>query len=124
MMTAWGARITFGWELEGSSLDILTWYRPERIDAEPWRNLSRSNFDEKWGQLDQNHREQIYHMVRAAGRNWSHFIKLPTAPDFCAERLQQELLPQTWELTTHPPTYRILIKAVISSTRGSYRVFY
>lgn len=97
--TAWNTPITFSWELEGKTLDVLRWFapRPDLVDRDVWTALdlpARKAFFRE-------HLRPKWHTVRGGpGLTWNDFQHLDRIPAF---EITQEVWPLTWELRTVAP---------------------
>lgn len=97
--TQWGAPITFGWELEGTSVKVLHWYEPGDafLMALP---LARR----EWETLGFEARAKVISAHLTSGRwgtgafRWSNFVRRADAPTFLQLALKEEADPRTWEV--------------------------
>ncbi|OJH36917.1 hypothetical protein [Cystobacter ferrugineus] len=94
--TAWGAPITFSWELEGNTARILQWFAPPNAPA-------------TWLQMSQEERTAFF--VKNVGPQWR---KKKSDPGICYDdfvnvspvpwvKLTQEVWFETWEMQCTAP---------------------
>ncbi|TKC87751.1 hypothetical protein FAZ69_15830 [Trinickia terrae] len=101
--TQWGAPITFGWELEGTTLKVLNWYEPgEALLAAI--SLTRS----EWEALNFEARSKVISARLTSGTwgtgalRWSNFVRRADAPVYLQPALKEEADPRTWEVNATP----------------------
>jgi hypothetical protein len=112
--TQWGAKITFGWEYENQNLKILEWYRPERMPMRPWSTYDNDRFNKAWSELTSVNKEARYKQLKQQNFTWDDYIKLPTAPDFLADRLKQEMWEKTYEILNKAGSYPDSVDSLFS----------
>jgi len=97
--TQWGSEITFGWELEGTSVKILRWYEPnqqvlEALGAQGQNWNMRTLIDQQQiidAMLQK--KEWLFNGIR-----WNQFTPRLTAPTYIQTNLKEEANFTTWEV--------------------------
>lgn len=104
--TAWGSPMTFAWEKEGGSPEILRYYRPSSTSDAEWNEKLkelRSELSDIWTKTRDS--EKYYAHFRewrkknGAG-SYEGLVKTSKAPPYVRDHLHQEVGEDCWE-TTH-----------------------